>query len=161
MDCRKHPRLKDFDYSSAAAYFLTLCTDKRAEILCRIVGRDDLGAPPDIILSDAGKVAEKYIRAIPSAYENVIVDKYVIMPNHVHLLITITDTQRRAVSSRPTVSQIIGAFKRFSNKECGCQLWQTSFYDHIIRDDQDYIARWNYIDSNPIKWAEDEYYSIK
>ena len=159
MKERKHPRLKEYDYSSAGVYFITLCTRHRSEVLCRIVGRDDPGAPPYIVLSPSGKVAEKYIRTISSAYENVSVDKFVIMPNHVHLLISISDMQRRAESSRPTVSRIIGAFKRFSNKECGCSLWQASFYDHIIRDEMDYLGHWQYIDDNPAKWSEDEYYS--
>ena len=159
MEKRKHPRLKEFDYSSVGVYFITICTSHRSEVLCRIVGRDDPGAPPDIVLSPAGKVSEKYIRTISSAYENVSVDKYVIMPNHVHLLVSISDAQRRAESSRPTVSRIIGAFKRFVNKECGCSLWQTSFYDHVIRDETDYLTRWQYIEDNPAKWSEDEYYS--
>lgn len=60
---------------------------------------------------------------------------------------------------RPTVSQIIGALKRFTNKETKLKLWQTSFHDHIIRDERDYLVRWQYIDDNPAKWVDDEYYN--
>lgn len=136
-----------------------MCSKDKANIFCHIVGRDDPGAPPCIYLTPIGKVVEKYICSVSDAYEGVNVDKYMVMPNHIHLLLTINTDQRRAESSRPTVSQIIGAFKRFTNKECGQTLWQTSFHDHIIRDENDYLSRWQYIDDNPAKWAEDEYYT--
>ena len=69
------------------------------------------------------------------------------------------NVKRRAGSSRPTVSQVVGALKRLTNKETGLNLWQTSFHDHVIRDEHDYLARWQYIDDNPAKWAEDEYFT--
>jgi len=157
MEQRKHTRLKEYDYSTVGAYFITVCSKDKVKIFCRIVGRDDPGAPPCVVLTDIGKVVDKYISSISDAYECVTVDKYVVMPNHIHLLLTI-GAQRRAESSRPTVSRIIGAMKRLTNKETGLNLWQRSFHDHVIRDEHDYLTRWQYIDSNPIKWAEDEYY---
>ena len=171
MEQRKHPRLKNFDYSANGAYFITVCVQNRQSLLSTIVGRDDPGAPPCVMLTDIGKVVDKYICSISSAYECVTIDKYVVMPNHIHLLLTI-GVQRRAGSSRPTdaeenqaalkkptVSQIIGAMKRFTNKETGLSLWQASFHDHVIRDEHDYLSRWQYIDDNPAKWAEDEYFA--
>lgn len=168
---RKPTRLREYDYASNGAYFVTVCSKDKAKIFCRIVGRDDLGAPPCVMLTDIGKVVDKYICLISDAYNTVNVDKYVVMPNHIHLLLTI-GKQRRAESSRPTdaeekrvsknyptVSQIIAALKRFTNKETGIKLWQTSFHDHIIRDEHDYLVRWQYIDDNPAKWVIDEYFT--
>jgi len=157
METRKHPRLKEFDYASNGANFVTVCTDGKRHILCS-VGRDDSGAPPSIRLTNIGAVVDKYIRSISDHYNNITVDKYVVMPNHIHLLLMISADNGAPGSSRPTVSQVIGALKRLTNKEIGQKLWQTSFYDHIIRDEKDYLTRWQYIDENPGKWAEDEYY---
>ena len=159
MERRKHPRLKEFDYSSNGAYFVTVCTDNRRSILSRIaVGRDDPGAPPCIRLTNIGAVVEKYILSIPNHYHSITVDKYVIMPNHIHLLLVISTDSGAPESSRPTVSQVIGALKRLTNKEIEEKLWQSSFHDHVIRDDHDYLTRWQYIDDNPAKWTEDEYF---
>ena len=80
------------------------------------------------------------------------------MPNHIHLLLRIGADNGAPESTRPTISQVIGAFKRLTNKETGQKLWQSSFHDHIIRDENDYLTRWQYIDENPAKWAEDQYY---
>ena len=164
---RKHPRLKKFDYSTTGVYFITICTKVREPILCNIftanpVGRDDLGTPQDheispyiVQLTKFGKITEKYINSIPQGYENVSVDKYVIMPDHIHMLLSLVKDNRRAESSRPTdISQIIGAMKRLINKEIGENIFQTSFYDHIIRDEDDYLIKWNYIENNPAKWFE-------
>ena len=155
---RKHPRLKDYDYSQDGAYFVTLCSKEKAKIFCRIVGRDDPGAPPCTQLTDAGRVVDKYIQSIPTAYKDVELDKYVVMPNHIHLLLSISAPSGAPRSSRPTISRVIGALKRFTNKDADKDLWQTTFHDHIIRDEQDYLACWQYINDNPAKWTEDKYF---
>ena len=82
------------------------------------------------------------------------------MPNHVHLLLTVLHNDGAPGSSRPTalIPRVVAALKRFTNQEAGCKLWQTSYYDHIIRDEADYTARYNYILDNHRRWAEDEYY---
>ena len=106
---------------------------------------------------------DRYINSIHEAYPDVNIEKYVIMPNHVHILFTISNDQHGAPgSSRPTqmVPRIIAAIKRFSNRDAGKQLWQDSYHDHIIRDDNDFLNHWRYIDDNPVKWAEDKYYSV-
>ena len=103
-------------------------------------------------------------------YQNIGIDKYVIMPNHLHLIIKITDNngasgtphQRCVGDATPynnLLSSFVGALKRFTNKTANCNIWQKSFYDHIIRDETDYLKIWNYIDTNPQKWAEDKYYT--
>ena len=84
------------------------------------------------------------------------------MPNHVHLLLSIDHNAPGAPgSSRPTqlISRIIAALKRFTNQQAGFNLWQSTFHDHIIRNDADYRRIWDYIGANPAKWREDCYYT--
>ena len=88
-------------------------------------------------------------------YENINIDCFVIMPNHLHLIISINDSGVPR-TAHPTVSRFIGTMKRFINKDIGENIWQKSFYDHIIRDDEDYSIKRKYIDENPLKWHDDE-----
>lgn len=90
-----------------------------------------------------------------TVYENVFVDNYVIMPNHIHLIIRIESGRTQFA---PTIGRIIKQFKGSITKQIGKSIWQKSFYDHIIRDDYDYQTKWQYIDENPGKWLEDELY---
>ena len=158
MDKRKPLRLPKYDYGRQGVYFVTFCTYQR-QCTLSTVGRDDLGAP-SLRLSAIGEIVERYIQTIPTAYPYVSIDSHVIMPNHVHMLISVSRDNGAPRSSRPMglVSRMIAALKRFSNRDAGQKLWQTSFYDHIIRDDADYAARYNYILDNPRRWAEDEYF---
>ena len=86
---RKHPRMKNFDYSENGYYFLTICVKEKQKILSDIVGRSVLDAP-DVVLTEKGKIVEKYIKSINNV-KNVFVEKYVIMPDHVHILIFVDD----------------------------------------------------------------------
>ena len=92
---------------------------------------------------------------ISEKYEKVSVDKYVIMPNHIHLIIVM---QNGRTQFSPTVSRIIKQFKGKVTKQVGFCIWQKSFYDHIIRDENDYLRIWEYIENNPYKWTEDKYF---
>ena len=159
METRRSARLPKYDYGKQGVYFVTFCTYQR-QCTLSTVGRDDLGEP-SLRLSVIGKIVEHYIRTIPGAYPYVSIDSYVIMPNHVHMLISVLCDDGAPRSSRPTelVPRIIAALKRFSNQDAGRNLWQRSFYDHVIRDDADYAVKYNYILDNPRRWAEDEYYS--
>ncbi len=159
MEQRKLLRLPKYDYSQQGVYFVTFCTYQK-ECTLSTVGCADFGAP-FLRLSAIGKIVEHYIQTIPVAYPYVSIDSYVIMPNHVHMLISVLRDDGAPRSSRPTelLSRIIAALKRFSNRDAGRNLWQRSFYDHIVRDENDYVIRHNYIADNPRRWAEDEYYS--
>ena len=160
---RKNTRAKNYDYSSTGAYFITICTENRKHVLSRIVGGDVLDAPKTVQLLPYGKVADKYLIQLNSFYNHIKVERYVIMPNHVHMiLIVLNDGASR--TSPPTkqhshVSQFVSTFKRFCNKECGTKLWQTSFYDHIIRNRQDHEEIRKYIHENPIRWYYDKLYT--
>lgn len=158
---RKHPRLKEYDYGSEGYYFVTFCVKNMRQILSTVdVGRDAL-IPPSVRLSKAGKVTQKYIENINSAYENVKVDKYVIMPNHVHMIIIIEPLPESGGmrASRPTLFTVVRSVKTMITRELGHSIWQDSYYERVIRGDESYRAAWQYIDDNPAKWAEDKYYS--
>lgn len=155
---RKHPRLKNYDYAAPGAYFVTICVQGRKCILSEVVGRGDL-TPPDLTLTAAGRVIERYIGGIETAYPGVTVDRYVVMPNHVHILLTIHPPKDGGVGSpRPTLITIVRAFKSLTTRHLGKNIWQTSFYEHIVRDDIAYQEIWNYIDANPLRWTEDKFY---
>ena len=98
---RKKNRLENYDYSQNGAYFITICTRDRKKILSEIVGADTI-RPYEIILSQYGKIVDKAINNIANIYENISVDKYVIMPDHVHMILRITNNGGRMVSA-PTI----------------------------------------------------------
>ncbi len=153
---RNHPRLKAYDYSQNGCYFVTVCTDRRRELLCT-VGRGDL-TPPSVELTPWGKIVERYIRGMETAYPHITVEHYAIMPNHVHLLLTFSQPCGGVRSRRPTaLPMVIRGWKGLITREIGQSIWQTSFYEHIIRTQQEFEEIWQYIDENPAAWAEDEY----
>ena len=159
LPSRKRNRLLNFDYSTEGAYFITICTQNRRECLCRIVGGDVPDAPPKTELSFCGKIVDKYIKQINAFYDCLTIDRYVIMPNHVHLILSVSGNGTSRTSSptkqHSTVSRLVSALKRFSNKECGFPLWQRSYYDHVIRDVKDYNEIADYIETNPANWESD------
>ncbi|MBQ7566748.1 MAG: transposase, partial [Oscillospiraceae bacterium] len=114
-----------------------------------------IARPPEVRLTEIGKQVETAIVSIPTHYPCVSVDRYVIMPNHVHLLLKIERNGRAMLV--PTVSHVMQQMKGAATKKAGFPIWQTRFFDHIIRDERDYLIRAEYIESNPARWAEDEY----
>ncbi len=146
-------RLPEYQYNRNGAYFITICTKKHMHCLSRIVGADaHIG--PRTELTAWGSVVETYLLRIPG------IDTYVIMPNHVHMIVQIESEDGPMWASAPTqsVSARIRSFKTLVSKQIGTSIWQRSFYDHVIRNEEDYLHIWQYIDNNPAKWAEDEYY---
>ena len=150
---RKNIRLKDYDYGQNGAYFITICVKDKHEMLGAVVGTNCVRPQ----LSEYGMVVEKEIATLNSTYKNVKVDKYIVMPNHIHIIIFITAENGRT-QFVPTISQIIKQFKGAITKKTGAFFWQPRFHDHIIRDEKEYLHIWQYIDENPAKWTEDEYY---
>ena len=158
---RKNNRLAEYDYSSAGAYFVTICTQDKRRILSDIAVGEGL-APPVVRLTALGKIVDEQILAVPDRYPTIEVDKYVIMPNHVHLILSLREKAGGA-SPSPTVFDAVRAIKslstRLSRPHLGdAQLWQRSFHDHVIRGEKDYREIWRYIDENPQKWEQDELY---
>ncbi len=160
---RKPNRLKNYDYNTPGAYFMTICTKNRNEILSKIIVGTGVPDGPQNILSPYGKIADEQIRTMNDFYDNISVDKYVIMPNHIHLLIRVFDMpdgpSGRPVPTNSIISRFVGTFKRFCNKRYKENIWQSRSYDHIIRGEQDYKEIWEYIDNNPLKWKEDDFYT--
>ena len=148
---RKKIRLDGYDYSSSGAYFITICTMDRKPLLWK---RSDA----DFGLSHCGETVKTAIESIEKHYKYVAVDKYCIMPNHVHLILTITADERGRMISAPTVSNVVGSMKRWVSKELSVSIWQKSFFDRVIRGEKDYLEIWQYIDDNPLKWVSDELY---
>ena len=158
---RQQNRLKYYDYSQNGAYFITICTKNRLNILCDIVGGGVLDAPR-VTLLRYGIIVNETINEINRTYQHVNFDKYVIMPNHIHFIVIANDNIGSSGTPTPTnmvIPKLISTFKRFVNKKVGKQIWQRGYYDHIIRNSIDYERIWQYIDTNPIKWELDEYYT--
>ena len=160
---RKHIRLKDYDYSQNGAYFITLCVKYRHALLGEIDVGGGFHAAPTVKLSDIGIQVDNTIQYTNTHYRGVEINKYVIMPNHVHLIVLLTGGH-----GTPPLPNVVGQIKSFTamkwNEICGTQMqefWQRSYHDHIIRSEVDYLRIWQYIDENPAKWSEDKYYCEK
>ena len=151
---RKKNRLQSYDYQTPGYYFITFCTNDRACLLGRVTEADETRRS-FVVLSEAGVVVDQAIRSIPAHYSNVTLDKYVIMPNHVHLILVLRDAGKPC----PGVSRIVQQLKGVITKRLGKNIWQIHFHDHVIRNEQDYREIWQYIDNNPTKWSLDRYYT--
>ena len=149
---RKHIRIEDYDYSTPGAYFVTVCTANRAKIFWSD-RRGELRSPVNVTLSDIGIIVDNEIRKLNSVYDTVRVDKYSIMPDHIHFIISINTDENGRSQIAPTISRVIKQFKGSITKQIGRPIWQKSFYDHGIRNQQDYDEIWQYIENNPLKYA--------
>ena len=158
---RQRNRLPGFDYSSANVYFITICTHQKQCILWshapEPVGATN-GRPPCSHLSPAGMHARNAIEAIPRHYPAVSVENYVIMPNHVHLLLQIHADEGGRPMVAPTVSRVVAQMKGAAVKAFGQPIWQKGFHDHIVRTESDLQGIWAYIDGNPYAWEQDCFY---
>ncbi len=143
---RKNSRLKDYDYTLGGYYFITICTDDKKHIFGEIV-------EDKIQLNEIGKLAYKNIENLENVYDTVNVDKFVVMPNHIHMIIIIEK------ETNLTISRIIKQYKEWITKTIKQPIWQKSYYDHIIRNEKDYYRIWKYIDENELKWSLDKYYN--
>ena len=142
---RKSIRLPNYDYSSEGAYFVTICTAQKAKLLCSYTMPSMEGDAPVFHLTPIGRAVDDMIRLIPG------IDKYVIMPNHIHMIILngVGDT---------SLARKIQFFKSNLTRKLGRSIWQRNYYEYVIRSEQDYLVRWKYIDDNPAKWATDDYF---
>ncbi len=181
---RKQIRLSNYDYSENGYYFVTICSASRQNIYANYkipVGaglasaRDNCLASTrgnedtrnnNLVLSIIGKIIDRKWNDIPNQYDNVDLDEYVIMPNHVHGIIVINAKKRADARPAPTVSDIICSFKsrcsveylryiKQNNLNISGKIWQRSFYDHVIRSERSLNAIREYITGNPINWEQD------
>ena len=133
--------------------------------MCDIVGDGALDVP-NVLLSPIGNLAKQELLNIETHYDNIKIDKFAIMPNHIHLIIQITERINPFPTKKHDISNVVGKYKAAVTRRVGnafmhsekIKIWQTSFHDHIIRGEKDYLKIWDYIDNNPQKWNEDCFY---
>lgn len=159
---RKHPRLKDYDYSQGGCYFATICTKDKKPLLSHI-GRNVLGNAA-VFLTPAGEIVQQVLLQLPERFPCVSLDAYVLMPTHLHVLFRFAaDTV--GLSPAATLMDVVRALKSLSARACNTQdnspgrkIWQDSFYETVVRDERAYTNIWEYVEANPIKWEDDPYY---
>lgn len=173
----KQYRYKGYDYSQNGSYFVTICTKNRKSFFGKIIGlkKDNYIHDATVLLSNIGKIANKYWLEIPRHFTNVILDEYVIMPNHIHGIIEINSkingngNCRNAQWRVPTriqpliknsLSSILNHYKGNVKRCCNKNnlvyfAWQSRFHDRIIRNDFEYNNIRQYILNNPFKWLLD------
>ena len=167
LPVRKNLRLREFDYNTPGAYFITFCTHNRSNILSRVVGA--IQESPVSQLTACGVIVDAVIQSIPE-HLHVTIDRYVIMPNHVHLIVVIAESDvLRAIRESPLqgrsiVSKAVGYIKMNASKAIRQQygdvtVWQRGYHDHVIRNQDDYEMIAKYIHENPLRWELDKFYS--
>ncbi len=175
MKNRKLNRLAGYDYSQNGYYFITICTQKHKTFFGKIT-------KDKVVLNKFGKIAEECLLEIPEHFTNVEIDDYVIMPNHIHVIIIIDDgtvcgnknvenahivgnndrcSLHRNMELLPkVVSQYKSSVTREIRKQFGNYefSWQKSYYDHVIHSDKRLERIRDYIYKNPLNWEKDKYY---
>ena len=182
LPIRKANRLKNYDYNLCGSYFITICVKGKHAILSNISeplgnknkcgssgnkkssgllgNKNNSGtlrtASPTVILTECGAIVEKKLHAVGTETVNASIDKYVIMPDHVHFILTLMPDTKTAADAPQAqmVPRIIKWLKRTTNKEIGFDIWQRSYYDHVIRSEEEYNNVYQYIQNNPAKWLE-------
>jgi len=174
---RKPTRLRDFDYSREGAYFITICTRDRMQVLSEIVNITSDGdklttsrrnlsmvgeglAPPEfqIRLKPCGEIVKEQLHLITTRFTTVTVEDYVIMPDHIHAIIYLHgDVEAGGASPSPTLNDVVCAFKSLTSRICKQRLsvekiFQRSYAEHVVRDKEDYETRRRYIYENPMRW---------
>jgi REP element-mobilizing transposase RayT len=157
---RKMNRLRGYNYGQSGMCFITICAKERlclfseiveAEIDCSLMCQPN---EPQIKLTPIGQTIREAIRNIPQTCNSCGVDSFVIMPNHVHLILLFSENHEQAMNTM-NVSSLIGKMKRFVSLKIGYSVWQKSFYDHIIRSEDDYLRIAQYVLDNPSRWLND------
>ena len=156
---RKPNRLPEYDYSQNGAYFVTVCIADKNNLFWDTVGAaisrpqiEDEELVPQPPLSTYGRIVEQGIQNIPHCYPSVSVEKYCIMPDHIHMILCFAKDSERQITA-PTLSRVVGQMKRWVSKQIGAGMWQKSYYERVIRNGAEYEEIWRYIHENPLKYA--------
>jgi len=153
LPSRKKNRLDGYDYRENGGYFVTICTEKRKPLFWE--DPEEKVAPSDSPkLSPIGKIVEHGLIQMERCYPSVTLDKYKIMPDHIHFVLIL---ENKGGCGSPSLSRIVQQFKGSVRKQAGFPIWQKSFYEHVIRNDQDYSQIWEYIEENPMALYMDKY----
>ena len=125
-----------------------------------VVADDSVRPAVPTILTPIGKIIEDCILSLPLHNHGIRLDKYVVMPNHIHLLLRFVPSE--GGQSRPPLQKVMQSLKSVTTRKCWqfgvSKLWQRSFYDHVIRNETDYLKIWQYIEQNPLRWSEDIFF---
>ncbi len=150
---RRSIRLQGYDYSQAGAYYITIVAWRREHVFGDIIDAE-------MQLNKFGQIVQYAWYDLPKHYPHVELDSFCIMPNHVHAIIVLNDNP--AVKRHP-LSEVVRAFKSFSARRInvlrnsqGIPIWQRNYYEHIIRNHEDYLSKSNYILDNPLNWENDD-----
>lgn len=143
---RKNIRLKYYNYTKEGMYFITMCIKDRVELLGKVNSFNHME------LSEEGEIVRQAINELKQVYKNIEIDEYVIMPNHIHLIIEIIE------KNNLTISRIIQQFKWGITRKLGYSIWQKLFYEHVIRNYKEYLNIKEYIQNNVMNWKKDIYF---
>lgn len=167
---RRSIRLKEYDYSQEGAYFVTICTWNRECLFGDIVNGE-------VLLNEYGRVVEEYIDGIKERFDNVHIEEFVVMPNHLHGIIMIEQSvgiihelslqasfaERCKQRRKMLLPKIIGWFKMNTSKSInqmrdseGRPVWQKNYYEHVVRNEKELRSIQEYIINNPLQWDLDE-----
>ena len=151
---RKQLRLRGYDYAFPGVYFVTICSAGKRPVFASTSGES-------IVLSLAGEIVRSEWIALPERFARLVLDEFVIMPNHLHGVLAFVGHAGGA-SPSPTLFDVIGAFKSISTikvnrllRRSGVALWQRSYYEHIVRTGEDLRKIQRYILENPLMWSLD------
>jgi REP element-mobilizing transposase RayT len=160
---RKANRLKGFNYSQAGKYFVTICVKDRESCF----GQIQNGV---MSLNNLGKIVKQVWVNLPRHYPYIVLDEYVVMPNHFHGIVIIQYPDHVGAGFKPaptllikkySLSEIIRGFKTFSSRQINQSIndsifrWQRSFYDRVIRNERELNRIRDYIKNNPLNWQND------
>ena len=161
---RRSIRLKEYDYSRSGAYFVTICAHKRKYLFGNIVN-------DEMALSEYGKIVENVWYNLTVHYQNIKLDKFIVMPNHIHGIIILMNMDDVGAGFKPAptdltkyypLSEIVRAFKTFSARHVnelritpGIPVWQRNYHEHIVRNENELNRIREYIINNPLQWQFD------
>ncbi|MBC7766073.1 MAG: transposase [Hyphomonadaceae bacterium] len=173
---RRSIRLKHYDYTTNGYYFVTICTENKENLFGDIIDGK-------MLLSHAGNMVEERYLNLKNMFEDIELVQYIVMPNHFHAIIALvgagfmsahdevsSNPKRADTRPAPTMGDVICAFKSMTTNayikgvRSGIyspfqkHIWQRNYYEHVIRDKNEFLNTWEYIASNALKWCEDEYY---
>ncbi len=169
---RKNIRLTEYDYSQNGSYFITICSHNKECIFGTI-------SDETINLSPYGQIAfdEIIITNKKRESDNIAIEKFVIMPNHLHMIISInsnfSNAEKSNLFSKPiknSIATIVGGYKPAVTRKINelesenlilpPKIWQPRFYEHVIRNEESHKEIWQYIENNIINWEQDRFYIL-
>ena len=165
MRDRRSMRLSTYDYTQSGVYFVTICTYRFASLFGRIVDGN-------VQLNGLGRLVEEEWQRTSVVRPSVDLDQFVVMPNHLHGLLCISDSKVERIPKSSTtmransLGSIIAQYKSIVTKRSRSRassrswpIWKRNYYDHIVRNERSLERIRTYILENPSRWSEDSFFS--